>query len=187
MNSPKAKSIIKKYKVQHTADQETRSEKVNKSLDIKKEATTRKKSYGKKSKFDKKPSFVSESCIVTADDLPEDIRPSSKFTDGLDCKMESWFDKKGNALKYEIQVTGMELIYSNTDHRTPDGTLDDVDGAHIHKMTNGDVTNPKGAHQLNTFGNPGFDDSDDLLLMIVKYMSLALFPSIFLSSLWPFE
>jgi hypothetical protein len=53
LNSPRAKSIIKKYKIQHVADQETRSEKVNKSLDIKKEATTRKKSYGKKSKFDK--------------------------------------------------------------------------------------------------------------------------------------
>ena len=114
----------------------------------------------KKTKFDKKPSFVSESCIVTADDLLKDICPSSEFTNGLDCKMEAWLDKKGNALKYEIQVTGMELIDSNTDHDTPDGAFDDIDGAHIHKMTNGDVTNPKGPHQLNTFGNPGFDDSD---------------------------
>lgn len=112
---------------------------------------------GKKSKFDKKPSFVSESCIVTG--FAEEFLPQ-EYLDVLDCKMEAWLDKKGNGLKYEIQVIGMELIDSNTDHHTPDGALDDIDGAHIHKITNGDVTNPKGPHQLNTFGNPGFDDSD---------------------------
>ena len=54
----------------------------------------------------------------------------------------------------------MELIDSNTDHHTPDSALEDIDGSHIHKMTNGDVSNPKGPHQLNIFGNPGFGDSN---------------------------
>ena len=57
----------------------------------------------------------------------------------------------------------MELIYNNTDHYTPDGALDDINGSHTHKMTNGDVTDPKGPHQLNTFGNPGFDDADEVI------------------------
>jgi hypothetical protein len=74
--------------------------------------------------------------------------------------MKALLDKKGNGLKYEIQVTGMELIDSNTDHHTPGRALDDIDGSHIHKMTNGDVANTKGPHQLNIFGNPGFHDSD---------------------------
>jgi hypothetical protein len=111
----------------------------------------------KKIKFEKKPSFVSESCIRTG--FAEDFLPTENY-DVLDCKMKAWLDKKGKNLKYEIQVTGMELIDSNTDHHATDGALDDIDGMHIHKMTNGDVANPKGPHQLNVFGNPGFDDFD---------------------------
>jgi len=115
----------------------------------------------KKYSFSKKPSFVSKECIVRADNLPGDVPPLPEdFIAGLDCEMKAWLDKKGTGLKYKIQITGMELIDSNTDHHTPDGVLDDIDGAHIHKMTNDDVTNPTGPHQLNTFGNPGFDDSD---------------------------
>tara|TARA_R110000824_G_scaffold231356_9_gene419208 strand:+ start:3127 stop:3600 length:474 start_codon:yes stop_codon:yes gene_type:complete len=53
LNSPRAKTIVNKYRSQYIIDQETKKDKVNKNLDIKKEATTRKKSYGKKSKFDK--------------------------------------------------------------------------------------------------------------------------------------
>lgn len=53
LNSPKAKSIINRYKTQYRIDQETKKDKGERSLDIKKEATSRKKSYGKKSKFDK--------------------------------------------------------------------------------------------------------------------------------------
>jgi len=117
----------------------------------------------KKLKFKKKPSFVSESCIITS--FAEEHLPSKNYEE-LDCKMTAWLDKKGNALKYKIQVSGMELVDSNTEHHSDDaphvidGALDDIDGIHIHHITNDDVTNPKGPHQLNTFGNPGFDDSD---------------------------
>ena len=109
----------------------------------------------KKLNFQKKPSFVSENCIITP--FAEQFLPPENFEE-LDCKMTAWLDKKGKALKYKIQVTGMELIDSNTDHHNPDGALDDIDGIHIHKMTNDDTSNPKGPHQLNVFGNPGFDD-----------------------------
>jgi hypothetical protein len=99
----------------------------------------------------KRPDFVSENCIVTSF-ATNNLSPEA--LDSLDCKMQAWLDKKGKFLKYKIEVAGMELIDS-------DGiTQDDVDGAHIHKMTAGTVEDPKGPHQLNVFAHPGFDDSD---------------------------
>jgi len=68
--------------------------------------------------------------------------------------MKAWLDKKANGLKYEIQITGMELIDSNSDE------VDDIDGVHIHKHTSNPETNPKGPHVVDAFGNPGFKDSD---------------------------
>ena len=52
----------------------------------------------------------------------------------------------------------MDLIDINTDHHISDGELDDIDETCIHKMANGDMINPKGPHQLNTFENSGFND-----------------------------
>ena len=108
------------------------------------------KDDSKKLKFKKKPDFVSESCLITpfADNLPQVNRAE------LDCKMQAWLDKKSNGLKYKIQITGMELIDSNS------AGVDNVDGLHIHKMINDDVTNPMGPHVVDAFGNPGFKDSD---------------------------
>lgn len=101
--------------------------------------------------FSKRPDFVSENCIVTSfatNNL------SSEALASLDCKMQAWLDNKGKALKYKINIDGMELINSD------ETTQDDVDGIHIHKMTDGTTENPKGPHQLNVFAHPGFDDSD---------------------------
>jgi hypothetical protein len=105
----------------------------------------------KKLKFKKKPDFVSESCFVTSH--ATNNLPQASF-DVLDCKMQAWLDKKANGLKYEIQITGMEWINSNSND------LDDIDGSHIHKMTGGTAINPSGPHVLDAFGNPGFGDSD---------------------------
>ena len=116
----------------------------------------------KKLKFDKKPSFVYGDCIITdfkAIDYPDFELPPEDFIGELDCEMKAWLDKKGAGLKYKIKISGMELIDSNTTHGF-DGSFDDIDGMHIHKMTNGDVTDPKGPHVLDTFGNPQFGDSD---------------------------
>ncbi len=117
----------------------------------------------KKLKFDKKPSFVSKDCIITdfdAIEYEEFDPPSEDFIRGLDCEMKAWLDKKGTGLKYKIKISGMELIDSNTTHHF-DGSFDDVDGIHIHKMNqDADVTNPMGPHILDTFGNPQFGDSD---------------------------
>jgi hypothetical protein len=106
-----------------------------------------------------KADFESKECIVTGfatNNLPQES------LDVLDCKLQAWLDKKGKALHYQFQITGMELVDSNTNHDNPDGLLDDIDGMHIHKNTSPDGTpqNPKGPHQLNVFGNPGFDDSN---------------------------
>ena len=105
----------------------------------------------KKLKFKKKPDFVSDSCFKTGfalEKLPE------ANLDVLDCKMQAWLDKKANNLKYEIQITGMEWIDTNSDH------VDDVDGSHIHKMMGGTEENPTGPHVVDAFGNPEFGDSD---------------------------
>jgi hypothetical protein len=104
-----------------------------------------------KDHFSKRPDFVSENCIVTSF-ATNNLSPEA--LDSLDCKMQAWLDNKGKSLKYKIEIAGMELINSNA------STQDDVDGAHIHKMTAGIVENPKGPHQLNVFAHPGFDDSD---------------------------
>lgn len=112
----------------------------------------------KKPKFHKKPSFESKDCIITS--FAEEFLPQENF-EKLDCKMTAWLDKKGNALKYKIQVTGMELIDSNTHHpHYEEGAADDIDGAHIHKMTHSDENGLKGPHVLDVFGNPQFGDSD---------------------------
>ena len=100
----------------------------------------------KKLKFKKKPDFVSESCILTS--------YATDNLDMLDCKMQAWLDKKANGLKYEIQITGMELIDSNNNE------VDDIDGSHIHKNTLGTESNPMGPHVVDAFGKPGFKDSD---------------------------
>ena len=117
----------------------------------------------KKLKFDKKPSFVSEDCIITdfkAIVHPDFDRPSEDFIEELDCEMKAWLDKKGAGLKYKIKISGMELIDSNTAYGF-DGSFDDIDGIHIHKMNqDADVANPMGPHVLDTSGNPQFGDSD---------------------------
>jgi len=101
----------------------------------------------------KNPDFVSNDCIVT--DFA--IENYTNYAE-LDCKIEAWLQEKGKHLKYEIQISGMELSDTNAD------VIDDIDGMHIHKMINADVTNPKGPHQLNVFGNPGVDDSSNVAI-----------------------
>jgi hypothetical protein len=71
-----------------------------------------------------------------------------------DCNVEAWLDKKGKALRYKIEISGMEWIDSNDD------VSNDVWGSHIHDNTIGTPENPKGPHVLDAFGNPSFDDSD---------------------------
>jgi hypothetical protein len=53
LNSPRAKSIINRHKIQQKLDKKSKKNNADQNLNIKKEATTRKKSYGKKSKLDK--------------------------------------------------------------------------------------------------------------------------------------
>ena len=101
----------------------------------------------------KNPDFVSDDCIVT--DFA--IAKYANY-DKLDCKIEAWLQEKGKHLKYEIEISGMELSDTNAD------PIDNVDGMHIHKMTNDDFSNPKGPHQLNVFGNPGVDDSSNVAI-----------------------
>jgi len=59
LNSPRAKTIINKYKSQDRLDRETKKESVDHNLEVKKDAISRKRSYGKKSKFDKLRSIES--------------------------------------------------------------------------------------------------------------------------------
>jgi hypothetical protein len=102
----------------------------------------------------KNPDFESDDCIVTG--FGEDLEEQTG--EKLNCKMQAWLQEKGKHLKYQIKISGMELKDTNSD------SVDDVDGMHIHKMTNDDVTNPKGPHQLNIFGHPGVDDSSNVAI-----------------------
>lgn len=103
-------------------------------------------------RFLKKADFESSECIITgfADNLPAESR------ENLDCQVKAWLDNRAKALEYKIKIAGMEMVDSNSDES------DDIDGAHIHNNPSG-ATNPTGPHQLNVFGNPGFDDSDVVL------------------------
>jgi len=114
------------------------------------------KDHEKKLKFKKKPDFVSDTCIVTsyATNLPVE-----NYNE-LNCKMQAWLDKKANGLKYEIQITGMELIDSNA------STQDDLYQLHIHKNTLGTSENPKGPHVLDVYRAPQFGDADLVVLPV---------------------
>lgn len=98
----------------------------------------------KKLKFKKKPDFTAN-CVQTAN-APE----------GVDwgCKALFWLDKKGENLKYKIQIQNMDLTgWQTVDH---DGTLDDVTAVHLHDAALGDgVTGP---HVLNVWKAPIEDD-----------------------------
>lgn len=106
-------------------------------------------------RFFKKPDFESSDCIITGfaeNNLPADAREK------IDCQVKAWLDNRGKALEYKIKIAGMELVDSNSDEN------DDIDGSHIHHESDtSDHNNPTGPHQLNVFGNPGFDDSDVVL------------------------
>lgn len=98
-----------------------------------------------------KPDFASDYCIVTPFAT---ANLSEEALADLDCNMQAWLDNKGNSLKYQIQITGMELV------DTDGNVQDDVIQLHIHKRTGGTDANPTGPHQLNVFRAPNFDDSD---------------------------
>ena len=99
------------------------------------------------------PDFESNDCIVTG--FAEANYPNYE---DLECEMKAWLQENGKHLKYQIKISGMELKDTNSD------PADDVDGIHIHKMTNDDFTNPKGPHQLNIFGHPGVDDASNVAI-----------------------
>jgi len=105
-------------------------------------------------RFAKKPSFVSNNCIVTG--FAKDNLPSENL-DSLDCKIRAWLDKQGTALKYKINISGMQLIDDNGN------TADDVNQLHIHKNTLGTQDDPRGPHQLNVFREPNFDDDNVII------------------------
>ena len=79
-----------------------------------------------KVEFNKQPDFKSESCIMTQHALGN---LSEEALNLLDCKMISWLDKEGKALKYKIIIDGMELLDSDGN------TKDTVNQLHIHHNT----------------------------------------------------
>jgi hypothetical protein len=101
----------------------------------------------------KNPDFESDDCIVTGFAMAN----YANYED-LECEMKAWLQEKGKHLKYQIKISGMELSDTNYD------AIDDVDGMHIHKMTNDDFANPTGPHQLNIFGHPGVDDASNVAI-----------------------
>jgi len=97
----------------------------------------------KKLKFKKKADFTAD-CGPTMN-IPADVN--------WDCKASFWLDKKGENLKYKIQIDNMDL----TGWQSPSDADDDVTGVHIHDAALGDGTT--GPHILNVWEAPIEDDA----------------------------
>lgn len=117
-------------------------------------------------KFQKKAHFKTADCRLADPAQKENvesqlgitINPDGTLPSEVDCKATALFDKKGKALKYKIEITGMDLV-------NDDGNIfDDVGKSHFHKaakFVDGNSENPMGPmHILNIFGQPGMDDAD---------------------------
>ena len=110
----------------------------------------------KKLKFKKKADFVA------------DCGPTMNTPTGVDwdCKASFWLDKKGENLKYKIQIQNMDL----TTWQTIDTAADDVGKVHLHTDDDGHVLNVWKApieddEQLKVIPSKGilkgiYDDSD---------------------------
>ena len=120
--------------------------------------------FKKYKKFSKRPHFETADCRVAATAMAPVVSNQLGITvnadgtlDGADCNAKAWFDRKTSALKYRIQINGMDVV-------DDDGNgLDDIGKMHFHKassfmMNNPD--NPMGSmHVLNIFRQPAMDDA----------------------------
>lgn len=127
----------------------------------------------KQNKFTKKPHFKTSDCRLADPAQKNNVESQLGITintDGtlppeVDCKAKAWFSKNSEALKYKIQIVGMDLV-------DDDGNLlNDVGKSHFHKaakFVEGNRDNPMGPmHILNIFGQPGMDD-DNLVIKPVQ-------------------
>ena len=77
---------------------------------------------------------------------------------GADCSVKAWFNKKADALKYRIQISGMDVV---DDDANPNN---DIGKMHFHKTASfmmGNPDNPMGPqHILNIFKLPAMDDNN---------------------------
>ena len=88
--------------------------------------------------FKKKADFTAD-CVQTGN-APANV--------DWDCKASFWLDKKGENLKYKIQIDNMDL----TGWQTVGNTADDVGKVHLHSAAD------KNAHVLNVWKAPIEDD-----------------------------
>ena len=91
----------------------------------------------KKLKFKKKADFTAD-CMQT---------PNAPIGVDWDCKASFWLDKKGENLKYKIEIQNMDL----TTWQTIDDATDNVGKLHLHTVDDG--------HVLNVWKAPIEDDA----------------------------
>ena len=111
------------------------------------------KDHEKKLKFKKKADFTADCTQVNA----------GVGTD-WDCKASFWLDKKGENLKYKIEIQNMDLTGWQTVEYDHDGDIlpvsanDDVTAVHLHDTALG-TNGMTGPHVLNVWKAPIEDDS----------------------------
>jgi len=118
-----------------------------------------------KKNFPKKPHFETADCRIAMPDMIETVQSQLEIEvnpdgtlDGADCSVKAWFNKKADALKYRIQISGMQVV---DDDANP---LNDIGKMHFHKtmdFMNENPDNPMGPqHILNIFRLPAMDDNN---------------------------
>lgn len=125
-----------------------------------------------KKNFPKKPHFKSADCRVAMPTMIPMVESQLGITvnpdgtlDGADCTVKASFNKKADALKYRIQITGMDVV---DDDANP---LNDIGKMHFHRAASFMMNNPDNPmgpeHILNIFKLPAMDD-DHLVVKPTK-------------------
>ena len=98
----------------------------------------------KKLKFKKRADFTAD-CDRINTGIPTD----------WECTASFWLDKKGENLKYKIQIQNMDL----TGWQSPGDTTDDVGKVHLHDSQIKETGSGMGDHVLNVWKAPIEDDA----------------------------
>jgi hypothetical protein len=126
-------------------------------------------------KFPTKPHFETADCRVASSDVASTVAAQLGITvnpdgtlDGADCSAKAWFNGKTNALKYKIQINGMDLVDIDGD------ISNDIGKMHFHQAAGFMMNNPENPmgpqHVLNIFRAPAMDDGNLVVKPIQKIL-----------------
>ena len=125
-----------------------------------------------KKNFPKNPHFKTADCRIAMPNMIPIVESQLGITvnedgtlSGADCSVKAWFNKKADALKYRIQITGMDVVDNDAN------PLNDIGKMHFHKAASFMMNNPDNPmgpqHILNIFKLPAMDD-DNLVVKPIQ-------------------